>query len=180
MKKPTRAEKVKPTCQYIDLSTGVQCNNLPRYGHAYCRKCARRAGSNPKYERLNLTEKVEHSIKNKIVSPNASSLLSFENQEECFRYLSSLKNRIDYSQVILHGSYAQSRAHTWSDIDLAVISNQFANMPFIKRTILLREVALKAKTPKIQAVGFTRREFETGDYPRIVYKVRKGVSLFRL
>jgi predicted nucleotidyltransferase len=36
-----------------------------------------------------------------------------------------IKNNINPSKIILYGSYAKGKAHSYSDIDIAVISDQF-------------------------------------------------------
>jgi predicted nucleotidyltransferase len=108
----------------------------------------------------------------------AETLIPVQVQGECLRFLERLGKHVPISQVVLYGSYAQERAHTWSDVDLAVVSREFRRMPFLKRTILLRRVGLEANTPRIQALGLTPREFESGDRPRIVREVRQGIPMF--
>jgi len=36
-----------------------------------------------------------------------------------------IKNKINPEKIILYGSYAKGKAHQYSDIDIAVISDQF-------------------------------------------------------
>lgn len=42
-------------------------------------------------------------------------------------YVRALEPTIQVDRVILYGSYAHGKPHEWSDIDLAVISSDFAN-----------------------------------------------------
>lgn len=41
-----------------------------------------------------------------------------------------LKAGIPVERIILFGSYAKGTAHTWSDLDLCVVSPQFGKHPF--------------------------------------------------
>lgn len=161
-------------CQYRD-SRGRQCKNTARKGHEYCRPCARKMRESQKSQRVATISK---ALRNETLTYEAEALMPYRVQRDCFRYLARLGEQVPISQVILYGSYAQRRAHSWSDVDLAVISSGFYRMSFLKRTVLLREVGLAAKTPKIQAIGLTPRELEVGDRPRVVRKVREGVRLF--
>jgi uncharacterized protein len=40
----------------------------------------------------------------------------------------SSKDNINISEVILFGSYAKGTNHEWSDIDIAVVSNDFESV----------------------------------------------------
>jgi hypothetical protein len=110
----------------------------------------------------------------------ADTLMPAQIRDECFVFLEVLGKKFAISQAILYGSYAQKREHSWSDIDLAVISIRFRGMPFVKRTILLRQASIEANTPRVQAIGFTPYELETAEYPRIVREVRCGIPLFNV
>lgn len=78
-------------------------------------------------------------------------------------YLAELKKRITPEKVILFGSYAKGEAGEESDIDLVVISSDFAKYAFPDRLDILyhaRRHPLTRKVP-MDIFGFTPEEYET-------------------
>ena len=53
-------------------------------------------------------------------------------------FVQALEPDIKVERVILYGSYAQGKANKWSDIDVAVLSPTFAEMPDL---IVIEEIA---------------------------------------
>ena len=49
------------------------------------------------------------------------------------QYVDQLQPEIRVDKVILFGSHARGTAHEWSDIDIAIISNDFKKMKPIER-----------------------------------------------
>ncbi len=47
-------------------------------------------------------------------------------------FVGALEPDIKVERVILYGSYARGKANEWSDIDVAVLSPTFADMPELK------------------------------------------------
>jgi predicted nucleotidyltransferase len=68
-----------------------------------------------------------------------------------------LRERVRIQQVVLFGSHARGEADAWSDVDLAVISPDFARMTHRKIMDLLVEVAL-AVDPSVEIRPYTPRE----------------------
>ena len=58
------------------------------------------------------------------------------------RTIEYLKQKIHVQQVILFGSHARGEADQWSDLDLAVISPDFARMSHSTRMDLLVKLAV--------------------------------------
>jgi predicted nucleotidyltransferase len=51
--------------------------------------------------------------------------------ESVNRFITTLKKaNINVSRIILFGSYATGKANEWSDIDIAIVSNDFSGIPF--------------------------------------------------
>ena len=65
-----------------------------------------------------------------------------------------LRQKIRVHQAILFGSHARGEADEWSDVDLAVISPDFAQMSHRKIMDLLVEVSL-AVTPVLEIRPYT-------------------------
>ncbi|OIP41967.1 hypothetical protein AUJ95_02450 [Candidatus Desantisbacteria bacterium CG2_30_40_21] len=47
------------------------------------------------------------------------------------------KSGIHIERAVLFGSYANKKAHKWSDIDIAIVSSDFCGIPFYDRDKLL-------------------------------------------
>ena len=75
------------------------------------------------------------------------------------RAIEYLRQKIQVHQAILFGSHARREADQWSDVDLAVISPDFAWMRQRKVMDLLVEVAL-AVDPSIEIRPYTPQDLE--------------------
>ncbi|KPL04419.1 MAG: hypothetical protein AMJ90_00915 [candidate division Zixibacteria bacterium SM23_73_2] len=76
------------------------------------------------------------------------------------KFITILKDNIDIEKVILFGSVIRGKQKRWSDIDLAVISDDFKKMNFHKRLVLLGMIAWQAKITEIEALGYTPDEYK--------------------
>ena len=65
-------------------------------------------------------------------------------------------------KIILFGSYATGQNRQDSDIDLVVISEDFAGMDYWQRIEILSEAVYKVFQP-IEAVAMTPQEWQAGD-----------------
>jgi predicted nucleotidyltransferase len=67
---------------------------------------------------------------------------------------------IKVDRIILFGSYATGNATEGSDIDVAVISEDFKGMNLIKRLETIGLALAKARIMEpIEAIGYTKKEF---------------------
>lgn len=73
------------------------------------------------------------------------------------RTLDYLRPKIRVDQAILFGSHARGGADEWSDLDLAVISPDFARMSHSRLVDLLVEVSL-AVDPSVEIRAYTPRD----------------------
>jgi predicted nucleotidyltransferase len=73
-------------------------------------------------------------------------------------YVRVLEPTIRVDRVILYGSYASGHPHNWSDIDLAVISRDFAKKTLWHRQGVLGHV-LKDSDTMIEALGYSVAEY---------------------
>ncbi len=91
------------------------------------------------------------------------------------RFLEELKKRqIPFQKVYLYGSHAHDRAHSDSDIDIAVICNHFAG-DSVEQNMILWKIAVKID-PRLAPVSFSPREFQK-DYIPIIPQIKKGLDL---
>ena len=75
-------------------------------------------------------------------------------------FYNNLASVITIDSVVLFGSRANGKPHKDSDIDVIVVSDDFALMRSDKRLKLL-DTAAQSITPEIQAWGFTTNEFKS-------------------
>lgn len=87
-----------------------------------------------------------------------------------------LKRGIRPSKIILYGSYAKGHYHEASDIDLVVISTDFADKGYWKRIDILSDAIYELWEP-IQAVAMTPEEWDKGD-SMIVQFAKDGELLY--
>jgi predicted nucleotidyltransferase len=84
--------------------------------------------------------------------------------------------RINVQRIILFGSYANDAGKKGSDIDVVVISEDFATKSYWDRIDILAEVIYEIFAP-IEAVAMTPEEWERGD-SIIVEFARSGEVLY--
>ncbi len=69
---------------------------------------------------------------------------------------------IHINKIILFGSYAKGTANKYSDIDIAVISNDFKDMNLLRRFEFIGLALAKAKImDPVEVRVYTEEEFET-------------------
>jgi len=78
------------------------------------------------------------------------------------QYLASLKEQGFHIQdAILFGSYARGQANQWSDIDLAIVSQQFEGVRFTDKN-KIRKITLSVSTD-LEVLPFNPRDFTPGN-----------------
>jgi len=80
------------------------------------------------------------------------------------------------SKIILYGSYARGDWREWSDIDLVVISDDFAGKRHWERIVVLSDAIYDLWEP-IEAVAMTLEEWEKGD-SMIAQFAREGEEVY--
>lgn len=76
------------------------------------------------------------------------------------RFIEEANKKIEVKKVILFGSYASGRVSEWSDIDIAVISDDFEGMDYRERLLFLNKIAWTQQVSEVDALGYTEAEFE--------------------
>jgi len=86
-------------------------------------------------------------------------------------YAKTLRARnYPFSAMYLFGSHAKGKAHEWSDIDVAVISNKLKKNYEINRA-MLRNICMDVDI-RIEPHGFTEEDFKDNSDP-LAYEIRK-------
>lgn len=79
------------------------------------------------------------------------------------RFRDALEARgVRVEKIVLYGSYADGTYREGSDIDLVVVSDDFAGRGYWERIDILSDGILEVFEP-IQAVAMTTQEWERGD-----------------
>lgn len=78
-------------------------------------------------------------------------------------------------RVFLFGSWSRGEQREDSDIDVAIVSADFASMDFWTRTETLAGAVAAVRAP-IEAVAFTPDEFQDTDRPIAAF-ARKGIEM---
>lgn len=87
--------------------------------------------------------------------------ISAKSQQIAQRFVNSLGYRLDIKKAILFGSSAVSTAGKDSDIDLLIISDEFKNMPLVKRLVFLSHSrGQEFSSWPMDILGYTPDEFE--------------------
>lgn len=93
-------------------------------------------------------------------------------------YRLELEKKIKIDKIILYGSYAYGNPHAGSDIDLIIISENFAKIKPLERLEFLSLATRKNKAP-IEAIGYTPEEFSKAEeYIFLDYIVRNGQKIY--
>ena len=74
--------------------------------------------------------------------------------------------------VVLFGSYARLKAHTGSDIDLAVVAPQFAHLNIRERYETLGLANMELRAP-IQAIGYAPRQWRDAEQGSFIDEIQR-------
>ena len=85
------------------------------------------------------------------------------------------KHGIKLRHVFLFGSYAENRQHQWSDIDVALVADNFVNFGFedMKQFV---SILLKKDYSNIQPRTYSTAYFKKGD-PFINEVIKSGLEI---
>jgi len=101
-------------------------------------------------------------------------------EKDIARFIRKVKKHIRVHSVILFGSRKNGAAGKWSDIDLAVISDDFKDMKPIQRMVFLGKIAWKTKVPIIEAFGYTVKEYDNVSQFDFLYEIKKTGKKLRV
>jgi len=95
------------------------------------------------------------------------------------KFLTEVAKRISVKRVILFGSQLSGKANKWSDIDVAIISDDFQHMNSYERLVFLGKIAWSAKTTSIEALGLTEEEYRNVSPLDFLYEIKaKGTVIY--
>ena len=95
------------------------------------------------------------------------------------KFVDYLQRHIIVQKAILFGSHAYGEPHEWSDIDVAIISPDFAGQPMMERLQFLYRAAWEAGTSWIEPLGYTLEELESASPLSIPGEIReRGVVVY--
>jgi predicted nucleotidyltransferase len=98
---------------------------------------------------------------------------------QSLRFIGAVKQHIRVERALLFGSYAYGQPRDGSDIDLAIVSPDFAAMNGLARLQMLEKIAWEANTHDIEAAGFTGDELQNAGKTNVLSEIReKGLMLY--
>ncbi len=78
------------------------------------------------------------------------------------QYLAALKEHgFQIQEAILFGSYARGNANQWSDIDLALVSNEFEGVRFTDKN-KIRKITISVSSD-LEVLPFNPKDFTSGN-----------------
>jgi len=87
------------------------------------------------------------------------------------KYATKLRaKKYPFSAIYLFGSYAKNKAHKWSDIDVAIISDRLKKDWNENEDILWKYTV--GIDSRIEPIGFTIKDFQDESDP-MVYEIKK-------
>lgn len=90
------------------------------------------------------------------------------------KFIDGVRQKIDVTRVILFGSYATGASHRWSDIDIAVVSDDFKGMPMRDRLMMLNKIAWEQGVTQVDALGYTEGEYNSENPLDLVTEIKKS------
>lgn len=88
------------------------------------------------------------------------------------KYAKELRiNKFHFEAIYLFGSFARNKIHKWSDVDVAVISDEL-KINWDKKEDLLWHIRRKVNS-RIEPIGFTVKDFQDENDP-MVYEIKKN------
>jgi predicted nucleotidyltransferase len=98
---------------------------------------------------------------------------------EALRNLHQNQSQLKADRILIYGSYAHGRGHPWSDLDLAVVSEDFWGVPWMDRTAMLEHYVPKNGC-LIHPLGVTQQEILRNDFPSPLRNIRNtGVEIYK-
>lgn len=98
-----------------------------------------------------------------------------ELEQDIKKFIGELKNTIDVEKAILYGSYARGNPHKDSDIDLAVVSPDFAKMDLFERAELLGRTVRECDH-LLEPLAYSPEEFFEADTPSPLIKMIRNTG----
>ncbi|HET7091594.1 MAG TPA: nucleotidyltransferase domain-containing protein [Anaerolineae bacterium] len=99
---------------------------------------------------------------------------------QILRFVEALQQRMRVERAVLFGSYAYGKPHEGSDIDLAIVSPDFAAMNRLERLVFLERIAWDADAHYIEPVGFTAEELQNASRTSVLSEIRDRGVVIRL
>lgn len=88
-----------------------------------------------------------------------------------------MKSRVQPERVILFGSWATGKTHTYSDIDLSIISKDLEGKGILERQLILGRANQDLQAP-LDVVGYSTSEFQNCESGTLLSEILKsGIDL---
>lgn len=93
-------------------------------------------------------------------------------------YINDVKKHITINKVIIYGSYAKGTFNEYSDLDIAIFSENFTDKKFVDATSFLFSLARKYKDVCIEPIAFTPSDlYEDNPFVKEIIKTGKEIVI---
>jgi len=93
------------------------------------------------------------------------------------KFLREISKHLSAKKVLLFGSYARGQAKKYSDVDIAIISDDFKGIKYLDRLVMLGMIAWQSKTTEIEAMGFTVDEYNHASRLDLLGEIKRKSSV---
>ena len=83
---------------------------------------------------------------------------------------------IHLKKVVLYGSYSRNEQHEWSDIDVALVADEFISIGF-EDVKLFARMLVKRPTLNIQPRTYNTKDFYAGKDPFVEEILKTGIEI---
>jgi predicted nucleotidyltransferase len=83
---------------------------------------------------------------------------------------------IHLNRAVLYGSYARNEQHVWSDIDVALVADEFTGIGFEDVKLFARSLVKRSEL-NIQPRTYNTRDFLSGQDPFVDEILKTGIEI---
>ena len=89
------------------------------------------------------------------------------------KYITDVSKYLKIDKAFVYGSYAKGNSNEYSDLDIAIFSEEFKNQTFVESVAFLFSIARKYKEICIEPVAFTTSDLNE-DNPFVMEIIKTG------
>ncbi len=103
-------------------------------------------------------------------------------QKSVIAYLKQFANEMQESgfhlkKMVLYGSYSRNQQHKWSDIDVAIVADEFKGTGFDDVLLFSRQLSKFPKLNSVQPRTYNTKDFSPAKDPFVEEILRTGIEI---
>src|SRR3984885_11798168 len=80
-------------------------------------------------------------------------------------------------KMVLYGSYSRNQQHKWSDIDVAIVADEFKGIGYDDVLLISQQLAKFPKLNSIQPRTYNTKDFTTAKDPFVEEILKTGIEI---